>query len=773
MLLSASAAVAQVSLPEPNAAEPIVVTAEAANRWRQGAYEVWLLKGNCRIAQGDDLAKSNEAVLWIDHAEAVGRRRSKIIAYLEGGVSLQREHQGTPTRLTDSSWFGRFYTDTSIRINVANVGSEPQVKPAVFQRGLQRRNPTPADISQIATVQQTQFNEPIDESIDPRAIPGGTRRVRVFPRSNVPVQAQWFPDPNSNQWIGVIDAGVNMIVDGMAGVGSIDVSTDRLVIWTTDMQEPDLSGQTLQDGQIPLEIYMEGNIVFRQGERVIYAKRMYYDVANRVGTILEAELLSPVPEYEGLMRLHARVLEQHGENSFFARDAFLTSSRMGRPGYRMQAGGIYYQDIQTPMFDPFSGQPLINHVTGEPVLHHQRLATSRDNVLYLGNVPVFYWPTMATDLNDPTYYIRNLQLKNDKVFGTQILTGWDGYQLLGIREPPTGTEWDISLDYLSARGFGHGTTFLYNRQGFARIPGPTSGIVDFWGIKDHGFDNLGRGRRHLKPDVSYRFRFFGKHRQILPGDYQLSAELGWISDNNFLEEYYEREWDELKDQTTGVELKRIRDNGSWSIIAYGRVNDFFTQTNWLPRADHFRLGQPLLNDTFTWFEHSQAAYARQGIATPPTQPSQLAVFRLLPWEIPTTSGERLVTRQELDYPLQLGAVKVVPYILGELAHWGENLLGQSTQRVYGQAGLRASMPMWRIDPTIESDLLNVHGIAHKIVFDAEFSVSDSSRDMYELPLYDPLDDDSIEAFQRRFTPAMVGGGRFDPRSYALRSGMAS
>ena len=54
--------------------------------------------------------------------------------------------------------------------------------------------------------------------------------------------------------------------------------------------------------------------------------------------------------------------------------------------------------------------------------------------------------------------------------------------------------------------------------------------------------------------------------------------------------------------------------------------------------------------------------------------------------------------------------------------------------------------MWQIDPTVESPLLNVHGLAHKVVFDAEFSVSDSNRDMYELPLYDPLDDDSIEAF---------------------------
>ena len=71
-----------------------MVSAEAANRWQQGGYEVWLLRGNCRIVQGEDSAQSNEAMLWIDHAEAISRDRSHMIAYLEGDVALQRHRQG-------------------------------------------------------------------------------------------------------------------------------------------------------------------------------------------------------------------------------------------------------------------------------------------------------------------------------------------------------------------------------------------------------------------------------------------------------------------------------------------------------------------------------------------------------------------------------------------------------------------------------------------------------------------------------------------------------
>ena len=105
---------------------------------------------------------------------------------------------------------------------------------------------------------------------------------------------------------------MNLIVDGLPDVGTIDVSADRVLLWTRSDIQPFATGEHLQAADVPLEFYLEGNIVFRQGDRVIRATRMYYDVTNRIGTILEAELLAPVPEYEGLLRLRADVLRQMG-----------------------------------------------------------------------------------------------------------------------------------------------------------------------------------------------------------------------------------------------------------------------------------------------------------------------------------------------------------------------------------------------------------------------------------------------------------------------------
>ena len=229
---------------------------------------------------------------------------------------------------------------------------------------------------------------------------------------------------------------------------------------------------------------------------------------------------------------------------------------------------------------------------------------------------------------------------------------------------------------------------------------------------------------------------------------------------------------------------------SYSLLAGYRLDNFVTETSWLPRADHFWLGQPLLRDTLTWYEHTNLAYARFDRTTVPENVSVGAItgaagpFNYLPWETGDRNGGRYASRQELDWPFQLGVVKVVPYAMGELAHWDEDINGNPLNRAWGQAGVRATLPMWSIDPTISDDLLNIHGIAHKVTFDFEFSIAQASQHIDQLPLYDSLDDESVDAFRRRFLTTTFGLPsllltptgvpyipQIDERLYALRDGL--
>jgi hypothetical protein len=603
------------------------------------------------------------------------------------------------------------------------------------------------------------------------------------------MQGQVFPSQDGQETIAAISSGVNVIVDGIQNVrgldnDKIDIETDRIVIWTAKLDALDVAGQSsgekFQSRDTPLEFYLEGNIVFREGDRVIYAERMYYNVRGRYGIVLNAEILTPVPSYQGLVRLKANVLQQLNETTFRASGAALTSSRLGVPRYWVQAETIDFRDLQTPRIDPLTGQQAIDPETKDAAVDHQYRARSLNNFLFLGGVPVFYWPFLSTNLEQPTFFIDSIRFKHDGVFGYQLFTAFNMYHLLSIQDPPEGTKWTISPDYLSERGFALGTNFRYDRFGVLNIPGPVRGHLDAWGIQDGDTgDDLGADRRDVPFDNEFRGRVLWDHRHRLPNNFEFTAEVGWISDRNFLEQYHQSEWNDHKDEVTRLALKQYLEHHSWSVAGSVRLNDFVTQTEWLPRLDHFMLGQSLF-DRLTWSAHSHVGYAQLPTATlppPGTEPTNTP----LPWETDTLgtpydqrAGILAATRHELDLPVQLGPFKVTPYVLGEVAYWQQDRDESEVTRLYGQGGVRGSLPFWTVNPHVHSLLWNLNGLAHKVSLDADCFYADASQDFTRFPLYEPLQDDANEHFQRRFITSLFGGvlpPQYDDRYFALRSGL--
>lgn len=803
----AAASQSEIVLPSAHHLELIEISAELGTFWWDGGTKIWLLEGNVELRQGRKRVKAQRAVAWAREQSQSAENPHLVHFYAEGEVEATLAGENTQAIVRGSSWQYVYESATGINVNVNRSQNQVSADQPLFRRAEaarsewisgkiarasfvealppQRAAPVPSGDSsggQVAPPGQPPSSTPGDQPAMAQADDRPRLRLTVFPRTDVPVQVEWKQDPATGEWIGLITSGVNLLIHGLPSAGAwqpevIDIATDRMVIWTRGIEQPDLTGRRPLPEDAPIEVYMEGNIIFREGDRIVYADRMYYDLRRRIGILTDAELLTPVPHYEGLLRLRAKVLRQLGPNRFRAEHAFVTSSRMGFPTYRLQAGEVTLEASREPIVDPFTGGVATDPQSGELLTEDRYLLTARDNALYLGPLPVFIWPELTTDLSEPSFFLRRLRVKNDSVFGLQVLTDWDAYQLLGIRSRPEGTRWDISLDLMSDRGLGHGTTFLYRGDSFLGIPGPVTGLVDYWGIQDDGFDNLGRGRRQIEPEKDYRWRWLWQHRQLLPGNWQLTAETGWISDRNFLEQYFEREWDELKDLTTGVELKRSWENRSLGFSVDYRINNFFTQTDWLPRVDHFWLGEALLAERLTWYAHTTAGLARLRTASFPENPTPNYIYR--PWEtsdgitpLGTVTSERIASRHEIDLPLQLGPFKVVPYVIGEAAHWGEDRTGEDAQRLVGQTGIRISLPMWRVDPTVQSQLWNLNGLAHKVTWEAEFLFAESSLDLASLPLYDPVDDDAIEVFRRRMPPPLQLP-QLDERYYAVRYGLGS
>lgn len=622
----------------------------------------------------------------------------------------------------------------------------------------------PAPIAAPAAMLET-LNGP---SIAPRPI--GAKNFLFSGRGSAAPHFESIPRPDRGDMVGTFTGGIRLVFgevsvqtgDLIMDMGTVLIEADRAVIWTADITRL-LSGQI---SGVPIELYLEGNIVFQQGARRIYAERMYYNVQSEYGMILGAELLTDAPQYEGILRLKADVIQQRSRDNFTAHQAAVTSSRLGVPRYWLQADTVDLKDRELEKQNNLFGRSNGRGRTDETGMK----ARSRHNFVYIEGVPIFYWPVLDTNVDTSSFYLSGAKYKHDEIFGNQVMLDWNLYQLLGI-QAIDGTRWTLSTDYLDQRGFALGTNFRYNVPNFW-LGGNAIGAIDAWGLKDKGMDRLGSDRWNLIPEKTSRGRLSLNHRQYLTPDTELWAEVGWISDRNFLEQYFESEWDTQKDATTGLRLRQYLGNQMLDLSANIQVNDFHTETSWLPRLDHYMLGQSL-GQYFTYYTHSDVGYARMRQASTPTDPADAAKFQLQPYET-DASGVQAMTRHELNLPIDTGFAKVVPYISGEAAYWGEDINGDHLSRLTGQAGWRTALPIWKVYPGVQSSIFNLNGLAHKINIENQFMYADTNKDLDLLPLYNPLDDNAQEHFRRRLVFNTFGGvlpDEFDSRNYAARQSL--
>lgn len=606
----------------------------------------------------------------------------------------------------------------------------------------------------------------------PEPQPFAAKSVQFMPRGSN-LQFDSSRDPETGETTAQFRGGFKLVVQGfqvaqndgsIEEFGTVSLEADNAVVWVkTD--RPLLEAVVPSTPENPVELYLEGNIVFSQGNRVIYADRMYYNVSSEYGMVLSAEVHTPVPQFQGLMRLKADVLQQLDARNFRAYGAALTSSRLGVPRYWLQASEVSFQDQRSE-----ADLSVFASVDGNQPTNMR--VEAKSNLVYLGGVPIFYWPRFVTTNQRSNLYLNSVKFRNDGIYGFQTYLDWDLFALLGM-SAPDGTRLRLSTDYLSERGPAGGFQFEYDTPSTWLFGTPGRGQVDAWFLLDDGLDLLGQDRINLTPEEDFRGRTFSRHRFFLDPNWELMVETGWISDRNFLEQFFQIEWETQKDYETAIRLRRYAGNQMFDLFGQARVNDFFTETESLPRLEHYLLGQDLLGQRLTWNSVSSVGYVHQRVASTPVEPVEAAKFNLLGWES-DSEGLRAITRQELSAPFLLGPTKVIPFVAGEAGFWNEDVNQDDVTRLVGQAGVRTALPMWKVYSGFENQLLDFRGLAHKATFETEYFYADANKDVNLFPLYDPLDDNSQEHFRRRFISNTFGGAlppEFDERNYALRNGI--
>lgn len=674
--------------------------------------------------------------------------------------------------------------------------------------------------------------------LDPKPnmiVPGSLRVVNVFLRRNAAdSKFERLARTEDGTDIFMITGGVTIVADSYGRFGTVDVSADNAIIWTKLADQGGGGGgdgvKLVQDPDQPLELYLEGNVVFRQDERkvagqgdenLVEARQFYMDMRRQRFTALEGEFDKFAPDFIAPIRTQGARIQQFKEEFRDERGqaifgpsriqvdrSMTTGSRFPRPGYRFQSRSIdMTEQAPTRLTNPATGAAVGEKDDPNAPRDSRYLIDARQNLFYIGQMPILYWPRFVTTSDDIDPPLRRVQFRANNVFGQQFMSDWNGFKLFGLKRPANNVDqWNIDIDYLSYRGLALGSEFGYFGKDFSkeilgfdlfpRIQGSYSGYADFWAIQDHGIDNLGNGpailnntppsdkiffRNAVPPLVTFRGRTVARHMQSLNekngdpfDDTRLQFEFAYLSDRNFLEEYFKRLFDTGLDQATLLYFIRQRENRAFTFLAEPNLQNFYTQSQSLPKLDYYRLGDAPFWNLFTYYQHSGINYSNTHTAIEVNNPNVFAFIPLDP--VTNTSGPfttfRAHTAHELDLPISLGFLRVTPYAQGQLTGWTNQLDYQQMGRAWGALGGKLNLFAWKAYPGVESELFNLHGLAHKMTFDLDYRTSYSNVGINQVGLTDNLDDNTYEFVRRYFAMTQYVGGllppQYDPRLLALR-----
>ena len=416
-----------------------------------------------------------------------------------------------------------------------------------------------------------------------------------------------------------------------------------------------------------------------EGGRVL-ARNVTFDVRTGQGVARDARVRVFFPERDAALQFGGEAVRVLNEYRFRIEGrGFATTSEMAEPHYRVQANTI---DIvrKPPPSDEEAGEP-----SGEPPLRAR--VTARGNFLFIESLPVFWWPYISKDISSTGMLLRRLDVGHKETWGTFGRATWSLGDLAWWR-----TDWAdprLRTDFYSDRGAGIGLNLDY------RTP-RRRGVVRSYYINDYARED----DRNLPVPRNRRSELTLLHREMLPENFRLDLELGWLSDRRFLRTYDRDELDEGKDRETAAFLRRAHDNFLFTAQAKSSLNDFDNSVERMGTSFHF-IGEPLFNGPAIFTGHADVSRLRLRTDDALGLPNQDPVTRfdsLLEMSLPFSPGRGL----RLD-----------PFVEGTYTAWSRQAAAGGNNRATGAYGVRAASNFSRTFDA-ENEFLDVNRIRHVV-----------------------------------------------------------
>ena len=413
------------------------------------------------------------------------------------------------------------------------------------------------------------------------------------------------------------------------------------------------------------EAIADGHVHIQQGDQVWVGEHVRYNL-NTHDMVAEQFRSGKAPVFMEGRGLHGNIVSNKMEQgTYTATNAIITTDDVQKPAIKIRASKI--------------------KITPNVKLQ------AWNAVLYMGDVPVFYFP----------YYERNLGAHANNfdfvpgyrsAFGPFILgsyTWWLNDELNG----------KFHLDYRQRRGVGVGPDFNYNLGQWGE------GHLKYYYTHDDepgtNFVNSPVYHNRQRLDFTYLANPYT--------NVEVRAQALYQSDAGVVRDFFEGEYRQNPQPNTFIEADKLWSNFSLDVLTEPRVNPWLETVERLPdvRLSGF---QQQLGSTPVYYEsESSVGYYRR--LFPETNGIDADLL--------TYSAGRADTYHQLTLPKTFfGWLNVTPRVGGRLTYYtessGPGINTEEETRGVFNTGAEVSFKASRVWPGVKSGLLDLDGIRHII-----------------------------------------------------------
>ena len=648
---------------------PIHITGSAST-WQKDGMRIFSVDGAI-IEQGDIQITADSTIFWFSEVKSTQFTEGSLDILCEGNVTLIQEDSYDKYEQV----YLKLITTSGVVFKPSVHSSEEEQRPDIYIRGEEVRAKGMEEFAskhrlkdlyqdstkQLAAVDDKAGGELIDITAD-----------------------------DIDSW----EEGDTRVIVALGNVkikkGSEILDADSAILYMA--LEEDEKGKSPK--QTYKEFYAEGNVTLTQGEDLIIADKVFDNVQERkalfINSTVTRVLKPPILKQTAPSFVVGEEMKQRDKGRYEVKNGNFTFCSYGHPHYRFK-------------FKKF-------RITKAP---KSLIGTTRNNVFYLGKVPIMYVPFSNFSMRKKPKRLAEWDTGSTDRFGKFIYTKWNVYSFAFEEKMAPWSDLELALDYRELKGPGGGIDFDYEKENFA-------GLLDAYFMRDDDETGI----NGVEVDKVTRGHLLWRHRLMLSqtlskmfddesgtdddesgtdddesgiftkNGWVADMEISYVSDRTYLREYFQNHLKSEKGRDTSFYLRKVSNNRGFTFLAEHQLRTYDTlidskrlsrKGQSLPELKYGIIGEPLWDGILNFSSETELAYqnrmydrisplkAEQGFLSRGDLLTAERVFDRAPARFAPEETIRFDTNNRLNAPFRLLGQYFNPYIGTRFTGYSESV----------------------------------------------------------------------------------------------------